>query len=204
MFKPAVAAWLAGNTFSILEFGAIRAPGADGGDTVPLVIKHCRRLTRRTLPRNTFGTVKMVAIVTVGRRVGHTILTMLHPVLTDRNFVHHTFIAIPMATAHACRRKVADTQVTFQSGIWRTFGIIANKAIVFILDSSVRAYRGHLIDTVSVRQGRAVFALRFRPPNAFTVRQTVLLGTFRLGRVVDITPILEGRLAVRAFSVNRL
>ena len=204
MLKPAVAAWRACNTFSILELGVIRAPRADVGNTVPFFIKHCRRLTRRTPLRNAFGTVKMVTIVTFGLRVGHTVLIMLHPVLTDRNFVHHTFIAIPMATAHACRRNVADTQVVFQSGVWRALGIIASKAIVAVLDSSIRAYRGHLVDTVAVRQGRVVFALRFRPPNTFTVCQGVLLGTFRLGRVVDITPTIEGRLAVRAFSVNRL
>lgn len=118
VFEPAATAWLAYNTLPILELRASRAPGTDGGDTVPLIIEHCRSFTRRTFRRNAFGTVKIFAIVTFRRRVDHTVFTMLHPLFTDRGSAHHTFImAIPSTTANARRRNDTDTRVAFQFGV---------------------------------------------------------------------------------------
>lgn len=82
--------------------------------------------------------------------------------------------------------------------------MFANKAVVSVLDGSVRAYRSHLVDTVAVGQGRVALAARLPPPNTLSVLQGVRLGTYGLGRVVDVTPALEGRLPVRALSVDGL
>ena len=134
-----------------------------------------------------------------------TVLATLISLIADRSTVLHTLaMTIPSTTARACRRKMTDSRVAFQFGVWRAFGTLANNAIVSILGRSVRAHRSHPVDAVVIGQGRVLLALRIRPPNTFAVLQGVFLRTFGLGRVVNVTPALKKRLSVRAFSVDGL